>query len=112
MMWCGTPNFRLRPPSWWLPSWSGRAGPAEDCAHTNTAVIAGSIKLKNAEEPTNAAAEKARKYDEAAVKAAKGEEPRIKAAKALVAAHAAGVGLPASRLPIGKLRALLQISVL
>jgi DNA helicase-2/ATP-dependent DNA helicase PcrA len=48
-------------------------------------------KLKNAEEPTNTAAEHARKYDEAAAKVARGEAPRINAAKALVAAHAAGL---------------------
>jgi DNA helicase-2/ATP-dependent DNA helicase PcrA len=56
-------------------------------------LIASFYKLKNAEEPSNAAAENARKYDEAAVKVSKGEEPRIKAAKALAAAHAAGITL-------------------
>lgn len=50
-------------------------------------------KLKNAEEPTNTAAEHARKYDEAAAKVAMGEAPRINAAKALVTAHAAGLAL-------------------
>jgi DNA helicase-2/ATP-dependent DNA helicase PcrA len=65
---------------------------AESLART-LRMIAGFYKLKNAEEQTNAAAENARKYDEAAVKVAKGEEPRIKAAKALVAAHAVGVAL-------------------
>lgn len=50
-------------------------------------------KLKNAEEPTNTAAEHARKYDEAAAKVAMGEAPRINAAKALVTAHATGLVL-------------------
>lgn len=50
-------------------------------------------KLKNAEEPTNTAAEHARKYDEAAAKVAMGEAPRINAAKALVTAHATGLAL-------------------
>ena len=74
-------------------------GPAEDSLTRTLRLIAGFFKLKNAEEPTNAAAEQARKYDEAAAKAAKGEEPRIKAAKALVAAHAAGMGLTGE--PVG-----------
>lgn len=68
-------------------------GPAEESLARTLRVIAGFYRLKNAEEQTNAAAENARKYDEAAAKVAKGEEPRIKAAKALVAAHAAGVAL-------------------
>jgi DNA helicase II / ATP-dependent DNA helicase PcrA len=63
---------------------------AESLART-LRLIAGFYKLRNAEDPTNAAAENARKYDEAATKVAKGEEPRIKAAKSLVATHRAGL---------------------
>jgi DNA helicase-2/ATP-dependent DNA helicase PcrA len=68
-------------------------GPAEVSLVRTLRLIAGFYKLKNAEEPSNTAAEHARKYDEAAAKVAEGEEPRIKAGKALVAAHAAGVAL-------------------
>jgi DNA helicase II / ATP-dependent DNA helicase PcrA len=68
-------------------------GPAEQNLARTLRLIAGFYKLKNAEEPTNRAADHARKYDEAAAKVAKGEEPRIKAAKGLVAAHAAGIKL-------------------
>lgn len=68
-------------------------GPAEETLARTLRVIAGYYKLKNAEEPTNAAAEHARKYDEAAAKVATGEGPRINAAKALVAVYKAGVDL-------------------
>ena len=68
-------------------------GPAEQNLARTLRLIAGFYKLKNAEEPTNRAADHARKYDEAAAKVAKGEEPRIKAAKGLVGAHAAGIKL-------------------
>lgn len=67
-------------------------GPAEETLARTLRVIAGYYKLKNAEEPTNAAAEHARKYDEAAAKVATGEE-RINAAKALVAVYKAGIDL-------------------
>ena len=67
--------------------------PAAESLARTLRLIAGFYKLKNAEEPTNTAAEHARKYDEAAAKVVKGEEPRIKAAKALGAAHSAGVKL-------------------
>ncbi len=63
--------------------------PAEESLARTLRLIAGFYKLKNAEEPTNTAAEHARKYDEAAAKVAKGEEPRVKAAKGLVMAYAA-----------------------
>lgn len=68
-------------------------GPAEETLARTLRVIAGYYKLKNAEEPTNAAAEHARKYDEAAAKVATGEGPRINAAKALVAVYKAGIDL-------------------
>lgn len=68
-------------------------GPAEESLARTLRLIASFYKLKNAEEPTNTAADHARKYDEAAVKVANREAPRINAAKALVAAHAAGVEL-------------------
>lgn len=68
-------------------------GPAADSLARTLRTIADFYKLKNAEDPTNRAAENARKYHEAATKVAKGEEPRIKAAKTLVAAHAAGIAL-------------------
>ena len=68
-------------------------GTAKESLARTLRLIAGFYKLKNAEEPTNTAAEYARKYDEAAAKVASGEEPRIKAAKALVAAHAVGIAL-------------------
>lgn len=68
-------------------------GPAEETLVRTLRVIAGYYKLKNAEEPTNAAAEHARKYDEAAAKVATGEGPRINAAKALVAVYKAGIDL-------------------
>jgi DNA helicase II / ATP-dependent DNA helicase PcrA len=68
-------------------------GPAEQTLTRTLRVIAGYYRLKNAEEPTNAAAENARKYEEAAIKCARGEQPRINAAKALVIAHATGVAL-------------------
>ncbi len=68
-------------------------GPAEQSLARTLRVIAGFYKLKNAEEPTQTAADLARKYDQATAKVANGEEPRIKAAKALVAAHAAGIEL-------------------
>lgn len=71
--------------------WS--TGPVEESLARTLRMIAGFYKLKNAEGQTNAAAENARKYDEAAVKVAMSEQPRIKAAKALVAAHEAGVAL-------------------
>lgn len=66
---------------------------AEDSLARTLRLIASYYKMKNAEQPTNTAAEHARKYDEAAVKVAKGEAPRIQAAKALAAAHSAGVML-------------------
>lgn len=69
------------------------SGPIERALARTLHVIADYYKLKNAEDPTNAAAENARKYDEAALKVSRGEQPRIKAAKALVAAHAAGIHL-------------------
>jgi DNA helicase-2/ATP-dependent DNA helicase PcrA len=53
--------------------------------------IATYYKLKNAEEPTKAAAENARKFEESARAVAHGNTPRIKAAKALVAAYATGI---------------------
>ncbi len=62
------------------------AGPAEESLARTLRLIARYYKLKNAEEPTKAAALHARKYDEAANKVARGETPRINAAKALVAA--------------------------
>lgn len=68
-------------------------GPAEETLARTLRVIAGYYKLKNAEKPTNAAAEHARKYDEAAAKVATGEGPRINAAKALVAVYKAGIDL-------------------
>jgi DNA helicase II / ATP-dependent DNA helicase PcrA len=68
-------------------------GSADQSLARTLRLIAGFYKLKNAEEPTNTAAEHARKYDEAAAKVANGEEPRIKAAKELVAAHAVGIKL-------------------
>ncbi|RPV15961.1 UvrD-helicase domain-containing protein [Pseudomonas aeruginosa] len=68
-------------------------GPAEETLARTLRVIAGYYKLKNAEEPTNAAAEHARKYDEAAAKVATGEGPRINAARALVAVYKAGIDL-------------------
>lgn len=68
-------------------------GPAEETLARTLRVIAGYYKLKNAEEPTNAAAEHARKYDEAAAKVATGEGPRINAAKALVEVYKAGIDL-------------------
>ena len=68
-------------------------GPIEQTLARTLRVIAGYYKLKNAEDPTNVAAENARKYDEAAIKVAKGEQPRINAAKSLVTAHGAGVAL-------------------
>ncbi|MGE8612074.1 MAG: UvrD-helicase domain-containing protein [Achromobacter veterisilvae] len=68
-------------------------GPAEETLARTLRVIAGYYKLKNAEEPTNAAGEHARKYDEAAAKVATGEGPRINAAKALVAVYKAGIDL-------------------
>ena len=68
-------------------------GPAEETLARTLRVIAGYYKLKNAEEPTNAAAEHARKYDEAAAKVGTGEGPRINAAKALVAVYKAGIDL-------------------
>lgn len=68
-------------------------GPAEETLARTLRVIAGYYKLKNAEEPTNAAAEHARKYDEAAAKVATGEGPHINAAKALVAVYKAGIDL-------------------
>jgi DNA helicase II / ATP-dependent DNA helicase PcrA len=67
--------------------------PAAQSLARTLRLIASFYKLKNAEEPTNTAAEHARKHDEAAAKVAKGEEPRIKAARGLVAAHAAGIKL-------------------
>lgn len=65
--------------------------PAKESVARTLRHIAGFYKLKNAEEPTQTAAQHARKYDEAAAKVAKGEQPRINAAKALLAAHAAGI---------------------
>jgi len=68
-------------------------GPREETLTRTLRAIANFYKLKNAEEPNNAAAKNARKYDEAASKVENGNEPRIKAATALVVAHAAGVTL-------------------
>ena len=68
-------------------------GPATESVARTLRAIADFYKLKNAEERTSAAAENARKYDEAAAKVANGERPRIKAAKALLAAHLDGVAL-------------------
>jgi DNA helicase-2/ATP-dependent DNA helicase PcrA len=68
-------------------------GGAADTLAKTLRHIANFYKLKNAEKPTNTAAENARKYDEAAEKVSQGEEPRINAAKLLVAAHGAGVAL-------------------
>lgn len=62
-------------------------GAAEESLTRTLRLISAYYKLKNAEEPTNTAAENARKYGEAAAKVSKGEVPRINAAKALVAAH-------------------------
>lgn len=68
-------------------------GPAEQSLTRTLRLISTYFKLKNAEEPTNTAAEHARKYEEAAEKVARGDAPRIKAARELVAAHAAGIDL-------------------
>jgi DNA helicase II / ATP-dependent DNA helicase PcrA len=67
--------------------------PVQESLARTLRLIAGFYKLKNAEEPTNAAAEHARKYDEAANKVAEGDPPRIKTAKALVTAHGTGIKL-------------------
>lgn len=68
-------------------------GPASESLTRTLRRIADYYRLKNAEKPTNVAAENARKYAEAADRVARGEAPRTDAAKALVAAHAAGIAL-------------------
>ncbi len=68
-------------------------GTAEENLVRTLRLIADFYKLKNAEDPTKAAADHARKYDEAAAKVANGEAPRIKAGKELAAAHEAGIAL-------------------
>ena len=93
MTWCGTRNSRRPQPSSWRRFLEWPVGPIEETLARTLRVIAGYYKLKNAEDPTNVAAENARKYDEAAIKVAKGEQPRINAAKSLVTAHGAGVAL-------------------
>jgi DNA helicase II / ATP-dependent DNA helicase PcrA len=78
--------------------------PANESLAATLRLIAGFYKLKNAEEPTNTAAQNARKYDEAAARVASGEKPRINAAKALATAHIAGIkliGEPVCRLENG-----------
>ena len=67
--------------------------PVQESLARTLRLVARYYKLKNAESETRAAAEHARKYDEAAEKVALGEEPRINAAKALVEAHMAGIEL-------------------
>ncbi len=67
--------------------------PADESLVRTLRLTSAYYKLKNAEEPTKAAADNARKYEEAAAKVEKGEPPRINAAKELVAAHATGVEL-------------------
>lgn len=65
--------------------------PANKSLAQTLRLIAHFYKLKNAEESTKAAAEHARKYDEAAIKVSNSEEPRIKAAKTLIAKYTAGI---------------------
>lgn len=67
--------------------------PANESLVRTLRLICAYYKLKNAEDPTKAAADHARKYDEAAGKVEEGEAPRINAAKALVTAHANGIDL-------------------
>jgi DNA helicase II / ATP-dependent DNA helicase PcrA len=55
--------------------------------------IAGYYQMKNAEKPSNAAAEHARKFDEAFARVANGQTPRIRAAQSLLAAHQTGIVL-------------------
>src|SRR5258708_13745423 len=52
-------------------------GPAEQSLARTLRVIAGFYKLKNAEEPTQTAADLARKYDQPTAKVANAEEPHI-----------------------------------
>jgi DNA helicase II / ATP-dependent DNA helicase PcrA len=74
-----------------LLEWPGQA--AEAAVTQTLRAIASYYQLKNAEHPSNAAANQARKFREAAAKAAEGKTPRIDAAKALVEVHADGVVL-------------------
>jgi DNA helicase-2/ATP-dependent DNA helicase PcrA len=53
--------------------------------------IASYYRIKNAEKPSNTAAENARTFGEEFIKVANGQAPRIQAAKALVGAQSAGV---------------------
>ena len=66
-------------------------GPAEMAISRTLRCIATFYKLKNAEDPSNAAAENARKFDQAAQKVVEKDTPRIKAAKELIAACQTGV---------------------
>ncbi len=67
------------------------SGPAEVAVSRTLRCIATFYKLKDAEDPSNSAAENARKFDQAAQKVAEKDTPRIKAAKELIAACEAGV---------------------
>jgi DNA helicase-2/ATP-dependent DNA helicase PcrA len=71
--------------------WPGQ--PAAVSVAQTLRAVASYYQIKNAEKPSNAAAENARKFGEAFVKVANGQAPRIHAAKALVAAHRAGIVL-------------------
>jgi ATP-dependent DNA helicase UvrD/PcrA len=71
--------------------WPGQA--AAVAAAQTLDSIASYYRIKNAEKPSIAAADNARKFSEAFVKVANGQAPRIQAARALVAAHAAGLAL-------------------
>ncbi len=53
--------------------------------------IAGYYQIKNAEKPSNAAAENARRFGEAFARVAAGQTPRIRAAQSLLAAHRTGM---------------------
>jgi DNA helicase-2/ATP-dependent DNA helicase PcrA len=69
-----------------------RQPPAVSVAQTLRA-IAGYYQIKNAEKPSNLAAENARKFDEAFARVAAGQTPRIRAAQSLLTAHHAGIVL-------------------
>lgn len=62
-----------------------------DAIHGSLEMIANYYRIKNAETPSNAAAESVRKFEEAAKAVSDGKTPKIKAAKELLATAAEGL---------------------